>query len=65
MKFIKLTECYSQKTKEIYINVDMIGGMYVEGNRTILKHLSHNNGGYYIQETPQKILKLIEEAKAI
>jgi hypothetical protein len=64
MKFIKLTECYNEP-KEIYINIEMIGGMYVEGKRTRLKHLSHNNGGYYIKETPEEILKLIDKAKAI
>jgi hypothetical protein len=64
MKFIKLTECYNQP-KEIYINVEMIGGMYVEGKRTCLKHLSHNNGGYYIKETPEEILELIKKAKAL
>ena len=60
MKFIKLTECYSGKTSEIYINVEMIGAMYIQGNRTILKHLSHNNGGYIIEETPEQILELIK-----
>jgi hypothetical protein len=64
MKFIKLTECYNEP-KDIYINVEMIGGMYVEGKRTCLKHLCHNNGGYYIKETPEEILKLIDKAKAI
>ena len=59
MKFIKLTECYNEP-KEIYINVEMIGAIYTEGKRTILKHMSHNNGGYYIQETPEQILKLIK-----
>jgi hypothetical protein len=61
MKFIKLTECYSEKTSEIYINVEMIGAIYIQGNRTILKHLSHNNGGYLIKETPEQILKLIKQ----
>jgi len=61
MKFIKLTECYNGKENEIYINVEMIGAMYIVGNRTILKHLSHNNGGYTIKETPEHILKLIKQ----
>jgi len=65
MKFIKLSECHTTPSSDIYINVEMIGAMYVEGKRTILKHLSHNNGGYYIQETPEEILKLIDKAKAI
>ena len=63
MKFIKLTECYNTP-KEIYINVEMIGAIHIEednNNYTRLKHLSHNNGGYSIQETPEEILKLIKE----
>ena len=30
-----------------------------------LKHECHNNGGYYVEETPEEILKLIEKCKAI
>jgi hypothetical protein len=63
MKFIKLTECYNAP-KEIYINVEMIGAIQTAHDRencTKLKHLSHNNGGYYIKETPEEILKLIKE----
>ena len=60
-KFIKLTECYSQKTQDIYINVEMIEAIFVEGNRTLLKHPSHNNGGWYVKETPEQIFKLINE----
>jgi hypothetical protein len=59
-KFIKLTACYSEP-QDIYINIDMIGAMYIEGKRTILKHLSHNNGGYTIKETPEEILELIKQ----
>jgi hypothetical protein len=59
-KFIELTECYS-KLKKIYINVDMIGAIYKDGDRTCLKHLSHNNGGYTILETPEQILELIKK----
>ena len=65
MKFIKLSECHITPSWDIYINVEMIGAMYVEGKRTILKHECHNNGGYYVEETPEEILKLIEKAKAI
>jgi hypothetical protein len=61
MKFIKLTECYNGEENEIFINVEMIGAMYIVGNRTILRHLSHNNGGYAIKETPEQILKLIKQ----
>jgi hypothetical protein len=61
MKFIKLTECYTSETKVIYINVEMVQAMYFEGNRTRLKHPSHNNGGWYVKETPEKILELIKK----
>lgn len=65
MKFIKLSECHTNPSQDIYVNVEMIGAIYIEKNITILKHESHNNGGYYIKETPEEILKLIEKAKAI
>jgi hypothetical protein len=61
MKFIKLTECYNFETKEIYINVEMIQAMYVDGKRTRLSHPSHNNGGWYVKETPEQILQLIKK----
>ena len=61
MKFIKLTECYNLETKEIYINAEMIQAIYYDGNRLRLCHPSHNNGGWYIKETPEQILKLIKE----
>jgi len=67
MKFIKLTECYKEP-KDIYINVEMIGAIHQASDRkncTCLKHLSHNNGGWYIKETAEEILKLIEKAKAL
>ena len=65
MKFIKLRECHTNPSQDIYVNVEMIGAIYVEKSITILKHLSHNNGGYHIKETPEEILKLIDKAKAI
>lgn len=65
MKFIKLSECHTNPSQDIYVNVEMIGAIYVEKKITILKHESHNNGGYYIKETPEEILKLIEKAKAL
>ena len=61
MKFIKLTECYSDKEKQTYFNAEMIQAFYVDGNRTRLKHPSHNNGGWYVKETPEQILKLIKQ----
>ena len=61
MKFIKLTECYSQE-KEMYFNVEMIQAIFIEGNRTRLKHPSHNNGGWCIKETPEQILELIKQS---
>jgi hypothetical protein len=65
MKFIKLSECHTNPSHDIYINVEMIGAMYIEKNITILSHESHNNGGYHVKETPEEILKLIEKSKAI
>lgn len=61
MKFIKLTECYNQEAKDIYINAEMIQSMYIDGKRTRLSHPSHNNGGWYVRETPKQILELIKQ----
>lgn len=61
-KFIKLTECYNpDKPQEIFLNAVMIEAMYTQGTITIVKHPSHNNCGWHIKETPQQILKLINE----
>ena len=61
MKFIKLQECYNGNEKDLFLNVDMIQAMCVEGKRTRLLHPSHNNGGWYVRETPEQILKLIKQ----
>jgi hypothetical protein len=61
MKFIKLTECYNGEGKDLFLNADTIEGMYVEGKRTRLLHPSHRNGGWYVKETPEQILKLIKQ----
>ena len=47
------------------LSVGGVEGIYLEGGYTILKHSSHNNGGYRVKETPEEILKLISEAKEI
>jgi hypothetical protein len=70
MKLIKLTSLNDKK--HIYINVDMIGHIYeveVEINNrnsitqphTVVGSLTHNNGGFRVVESVEKILKLIEE----
>ena len=69
MKVIKLTNL---DKKPIYINVDMIGHFYevVEtssyGSIDKPKHTrigvtTHNNGGFSVTESVEKILKLITE----
>jgi len=68
MKLIKLI---SFNTKmPIYINVEMIGSLSEvaekEHNRepkkyTNVGHLTHNNGGFKVIESIDKILKLIKE----
>jgi hypothetical protein len=67
MKLIKLT---SFNTKlPIYINVEMIGSLNEvvekEHNRepkkyTSVGHLTHNNGGFKVIESVDKILELIK-----
>ena len=61
MKFIKLTECYNGDDKDLILNADMLQAMYLDGKRTRILHPSHNNGGWYVRETPQQILELIKK----
>ena len=69
MKVIKLTNL---DKKPIYLNIDMIGHFYeVEGKKSYgsvdkPKHTrigvtTHNNGGFSVTESVDKILKLITE----
>ena len=69
MKLIKLTS-FNTKTP-IYINVEMIGDLseveekehYRETkNYTNVGHLTHNNGGFKVIESVDKILELIKES---
>jgi hypothetical protein len=69
MKLIKLT-LFNSKTP-IYINVEMIGSLSdVEENDfnrdpkkyTSVGHITHNNGGFKVIESVDKILKLIKES---
>lgn len=64
MRFITLT-LLTDKDKKIIINVDMIGALSVEGVKTRVGHLCHNNGGYPVSESPEKIIQLIKESKHI
>ena len=68
MKLIKLT-LFNNKTP-IYINVEMIGHLYEveekDFNRepkkyTVIGTTTHNNGGFKVIESVDKILKLIKE----
>jgi hypothetical protein len=65
MRFITVTNS-KDKTKMV-LNANTVQGMYVHenGKSTILKHDSHNNGGYTIDESIKEILKLIEQSKTI
>jgi len=69
MKLIKLT-LFTNKMP-IYINVEMIGSLsdveekehYRETKKyTSIGHLTHNNGGFRVIESVDKILKLIKES---
>ena len=68
MRFIKLTSFYTKTP--IYINVEMIGDLNEieekDFNRepkkyTSVGHITHNNGGFKVIESVDKILKLIKE----
>ena len=65
-RFITVTSVYSgNKGEKVILSVDGIGGMYKRENDTILKHITHNNGGYEVSETPEQILELIIKSKPI
>ena len=67
MRTIRVTTLSDKKS--IYINIDMIGHLYEveekDFNRepkkyTSVGHLTHNNGGFKVIESIDKILKLIK-----
>lgn len=72
MRLIKLT---MTSGTSVYLNVEMIGDIFevsdkIEYGKTIsgytnVGHLTHNNGGFKIKETPKEILKLIEASRAL
>jgi len=73
MKIIKLT---SVDKSSIYINVEHIGHFYEvkpkmeygrlkEEKHTRIGVITHNNGGFKITESVEKILKLISESRGI
>ena len=71
MKFIKLTS--SIDNKPVFINPETIGHMYEvaekmqygrieqKGAHTVVGTTCHNNGGFKIVESIDKILKMIKE----
>ena len=72
MKLIKVTSL-STKTP-IYINIDAIGhfceveaeieyGRVKREKHTVIGATTHNNGGFRVTESVDKILKLIKEIK--
>ena len=65
-RFITVTSVYSgNKGEKVILSVDGIGGMYKRENDTILKHTTHNNGGYEVFETIDQILALIKKSEPI
>lgn len=60
---IKVTLSLNNKT--IYLNVDMIGSISIDGMETKIGHMTHNNGGFKVKETAEEILKLINDCKPI
>ena len=70
MKIIKVTS-FKDKSS-IYINVEQIGDFYivpekmnygrvVEEEHTRVGVTTHNNGGFSIVETPEKLMELISQ----
>ena len=65
-RFIVVTSAYSgSKGSKLTLSVDGIGGMFPYGDKTRLKHSTHNNVGYEVSETVDKILDLIKKSKPI
>ena len=58
-KFIQLTSLNTRKP--IYLNIDMIGGIIQDDDHTVIKHLTHNNGGFKVIEDAEEVLDLINE----
>jgi len=67
IRFIEVTNNYNLSKTKMVLSVNGIQGIYPHenGKSTILKHDSHNNGGYEVAESVKKILELIKESKAI
>ena len=74
MKLIKITSLNDKRP--IYINVEMIGhisetaekisyGRVETEKHTVIGVITHNNGGFRVIESVNKILKLIEESRGI
>ena len=73
MKLIKLTTFYDGLEEPLYVNPNHIGHMYLvpaesvsNGLRRREEHTkigitTHNNGGFKVLETPEQIIKLIEQ----
>ena len=58
-KFLQLTSLNTRKS--IYLNIDMIGGIIQDDDHTVIKHLTHNNGGFKVIEDAEEVLDLINE----
>ena len=70
MKIIKVTSLKDKKP--VYLNVEQIGDFYrvpekmnygrvVEEEHTRVGVTTHNNGGFSITETPEKLMELISQ----
>ena len=56
----------SQRTNDyVWLNAELIGHIYLSEKDccTIVGVTSHNNGGFKVMETPEQIVKLINEQK--
>jgi len=69
MKFIKLTTFFRNVEEALYVNPLHIGHMYLvpvstdytnKRQHTRIGVTTHNNGGFEVIESPEEIIKLIE-----
>ena len=68
IRFIQVTNAYNNNKDIMTLSVNGITAFYPnEKNpkKTILKHVSHNNGGYEVAESVVEIMNLIKKSKAI
>lgn len=61
MKIIKLHSTLMSNS-EVYINIERIDSFY-RGDKSTVVYIGGSDEAYHVTETPEEIVKLIEEAE--